>query len=416
MPSKARHSFTILFLILITVAGCNKNNITRFSGSGTTPTLLISFDGFRYDYLDRVSTPHFDSLKTAGVSAGGLISVFPTKTFPNHYSIVTGLYPEHSGLVGNVMYDPKWDEWYRISDREAVENADWYEGEPIWNTLEKQGIRTGTMFWVGSEAPIQNMRPTHWLPYDGSITPEARIDTVVKWFTHPDESQQIDFATLYFDHVDAVGHRFGIESDTLNASIRESDRLIGYLKKRLREAGLWEEMNIVIVSDHGMIDLSADRTIVLDSIINLEEVEQIIWDPVTLIWPEERKEDIIYKQLKEHEANYRVYKKEHIPERYHFKNHRRIADIIIVADPGYTILSSEYRSRFIDSLPAATHGYDHEKKPMQAFFVAAGPDFKIGERVGTFQNIHIYELLNHLMGTKPAPNNGSLDSVKVLLK
>jgi predicted AlkP superfamily pyrophosphatase or phosphodiesterase len=407
--------YHLLFtLIVVGSVGCTKQAAQNASKS-PEKVLLISFDGFRYDYLKMVDTPHFDSLAAEGVQAESLIPVFPTKTFPNHYSIVTGLYPEHSGLVGNTMYDPVFDAWYRISDRAAVEDARWYGGEPIWNTLEKQGIRTGTMFWVGSEAPIQNIRPTFWKPFDGDMPFKARIDTVVKWLSYPEE-KAVDFATLYFEHVDGAGHRHGLKSAELKEAIREADRLMGYLKMRLREAGLWEKTNIIVVSDHGMTELSADKTIVLDELIDLDDVERIVWDPVTLIQPKEGLEEKVLGALKSKEQHYRVYKKSELPNRYHFKNHRRVLDIILIADPGYTVLKKERVPDFIESLPGATHGYDNAAVEMRAFFLAAGPDFKEGKQVGAFQNVHLYELMNHLMGTRPAPNDGSLDSVKVLLK
>jgi len=386
-------------------------------GQKQTPNqvLLISFDGFRYDYLDFVDTPNFDSLVAEGVTSKGLISVFPTKTFPNHYSIVTGLYPENTGLVGNTMYDPQFDQWYRLSDREAVEDPRWYGGEPIWNTAEKQGLRAGTMFWVGSEAPIQNMRPSYWKIYDESMVEEARIDTVVKWMSYPNE-RAVDFATLYFELVDAAGHDYGLQSDSLRAAIRKADQLLGYLKQRLKEAGAWDSTNIIIVSDHGMVDLSADKTIMLDSLIDMEDVERISWNPATMIQPKEGKTEEMHQALKTNENHYRVYHKEDLPERYHLKNHRRVPDLVVIADPGYTLLNESYKDRFLKNLPAATHGYDNQEKVMHAFFAAHGPAFKSGQMVSSLQNIHIYELMSHLLGVEPAPNDGSLDSVRTILR
>lgn len=377
--------------------------------------LLISFDGFRYDYLTKVDTPNFDTLAASGVQAEGLIPVFPSKTFPNHYAIGTGLYPENSGFVGNTMYDPKWDEWYRIRDRKAVEDGKWYGGEPIWNTFEKQGLRTGTMFWVGSEADIQGMHPTHWKKYNGDMPFKARVDTVVKWLSAPD-SQAVDFATLYFEHVDGAGHRYGTNSDSLKAAIEESDRIMGYLKEQLRQKQLWEQTNILIVSDHGMVDLVANKTIFLDQIIDLENTERVIWGPLTMIQPKEGEVEEVYQALKQNEQHYQVYKKRDIPERYHLKNHRRVTDLVVVADLEYTVLNSKYKEQFIASLPRATHGYDPKEKKMDAFFLAHGPAFKENTTVEAFQNIHLYELMNYLMDTKSAPNDGSLDSVRVLLK
>ncbi|MCW9708756.1 ectonucleotide pyrophosphatase/phosphodiesterase [Fodinibius salsisoli] len=399
-------------VLALTFIGCHDQQQTQNSQH---KLLLISFDGFRYDYLNKVDTPHFDSLAAGGVQAEGLIPVFPSKTFPNHYAIATGLYPENSGFVGNTMYDPKWKEWYRIRDRKAVEDGKWYGGEPIWNTLEKQGIRTGTMFWVGSEANIQGMHPTNWKKYDGDMPFKARVDTVVKWLSAPD-TQAVDFATLYFEHVDGIGHRYGTESDSLKAAIRESDRIMGYLKEQLWNKNLWDNTNILIVSDHGMVDLAADKTIFLDQIIDIADTERIIWGPLTMIQPKEGTEEQVYQALKKKEKHYRVYRKEEIPERYHLKNHGRVTDLVVVADLGYMVLNSKYKEQFVQSLPRATHGYDPAEKKMEALFLAHGPAFKSDTTVKAFQNIHLYELMNHVMGTKSAPNDGSLDSVRVLLR
>ena len=407
--------YITLLLSLIATGGWLGCTSVSKDDTPSQKLLLISFDGFRHDYLNKADTPHFDSLTADGVQAEGLIPVFPSKTFPNHYAIATGLYPENSGFVGNTMYDPQWDEWYRIRDRKAVEAGKWYGGEPIWNTFEKQGIRTGTMFWVGSEADIQGMRPTHWKPFDDTMPYKARVDTAVKWLSAPD-SQAVDFATLYFEHVDAAGHRYGIESDSVKAAIKESDRIMGYLKKQLQGSGLWNQTNIIIVSDHGMVDLSADKIIELDKIIDMDDVERTIWGPLTMIQPKEGQIEDIYQSLKTDENHYRVYKKEELPERYHLKNNRRVFDIAVVADLGYTILNAEYKPQFLKSLPRATHGYDPSEKKMQAFFLAHGPAFKKGIRIDAFQNIHLYELMNHLMNTTPAPNDGKLDSVQALLK
>lgn len=410
MISKNRF-LLLLAIAIVSLGGCSQ------SGQQAHPhkTLLISFDGFRYDYLSKAATPHFDSLAAGGVQAKGLIPVFPSKTFPNHYSIATGLYPEHTGLVGNTMYDPKWDEWYRISDRKAVQNGKWYGGEPIWNTLEKQGVRTGTMFWVGSDADIQGMHASRWKPYDGSMPFKARIDTVVRWLSGPDSSA-VDFATLYFEEPDHMGHLYGPQSDSVAASVKRADRLIGYLKDQMQQQNLWQSTNIIVLSDHGMTQLSADKLIEVDDIIDMDNIEWKIWGPMTMLQPKEGTEQQVYQALKAHAEHYEIYKKENLPERYHLKHSRRVSDLIMVADLGYTILTDDYKDQFLKSLPAGTHGYDNDRKAMQALFIAHGPAFKNGVEVDPFQNVHVYDLINHLMGTEPAPNDGALDSVRVLLK
>jgi len=399
-------------VFLIGLSGCDA---TTQKEKPPNKLLLISFDGFRYDYLDKVETPKFDQFVEEGVKAKSLIPVFPSETFPNHYSIATGLYPEDTGIVGNTMYDPEWDEWYRISDNKAVQDGKWYGGEPIWNTLEKQDIRTGTMFWVGSEADIQDMRPTYWKSYDGSMPYQARIDTVTKWMTASGD-RSVDFATLYFSLVDNAGHRYGPDSDSVKIAIKKADQIVGYLREQLQNAGLWNRLNIIITSDHGMTELSGKKIIEVDDIIDMDNIKREIWGPLAMLQPKEGKEQDVYNTLKKNENHHRVYKKENIPERYHLKNNRRVMDIAMVADLGYTFVQSDYKPRFLESLPGGTHGYDPREKEMHAIFMARGPAFKEDAIVPSFQNVHIYELMNYLMGTSPAPNDGSLDSVRVLLK
>lgn len=378
--------------------------------------LLISFDGFKHDYFEKTDTPNFDEFISNGVKTEALISVFPTKTFPNHYSIVTGLYPENSGLISNNMYDREMDATYAIRDRDAVENPDWYQGEPIWNTVEKNGLRAGTLFWVGSEAPIQNMRPVRWKIYDGGFPEEARIDTVVQWLDKSSEPV-VNFATLYFSDVDSKGHRYGTESDSLIAAIQNADHLIGYLEKKLRQHGLKDKVNIIIVSDHGMADLSADRVILIDEIIDLNRVHMIDRTPVAMMNPEPEYKEEAYNRLKENEKmGYRVYKKENLPERFRIKNHHRTPEIIVIADIGYTITTNTRLDNFISSLPSATHGYDNREPEMFGIFLAGGPDFRNGLQTEPFENIHIYELMSRLLNIEPAPNDGDLETLIHILK
>lgn len=403
------------FFLLVLLGTC------LFIGTSCYPEkdeklLLVSFDGFRHDYLSKTDTPNFDTLVENGVISEGLIPIFPSKTFPNYYAIATGLYPENNGFIGNSMYDPLTDEYFSMGNREAVENPDWYEGEPIWNTAEKQGKKAGTMFWVGSETPIQHMRPTHWKPYDGGMPDSARIDTVVKWLTYENELE-VDFATLYFSFVDSRGHRHGPDSDEVIEAIQKADDLTGYLIESLKEAGIFEEINLLIASDHGMTDVSRERIIVLDDLVNTDELEIIEYSPTMMMnVKEEDKLEEIYTTLKENEEHYRVYEKNEIPERFHLKNHRRTPDLLMIADLGYTINTRDYFEERPDYPSGATHGYDNQEKEMHAIFMAHGPDFKNGYRMNAFQNIHLYELMTNLLHINPAPNDGSLDSISVILK
>ena len=399
--------FILLFLCSLACSAPSENKSQKL--------LLISFDGFRTDYLSKTETPNFDLLTKSGVLGEGLIPVFPSKTFPNYYAIATGLYPENSGFIGNRMYDPEMDLSFSMGDREQVENPDWYGGEPIWNTVEKNGLNAGTMFWVGSEAPIQNMRPTFWKQYDGRMPDKARVDSVLKWMTIGNE-KEIDFGTLYFSFVDSEGHRYGPDSEEVVQAIREADELVGYLIDQMKSSKLFESTNIIIVSDHGMTEVSRKRLIVLDDLINMEGIEIISSTPAVMMnIPSERLENV-YQILKRKESNYKVYRKENLPERFRLRKHPRVPDLIMIADLGYTINTREYIERRENYPSGGTHGFDNREKEMHALFIAQGPNFKEGYSMKPFENIHLYELMVYLLDIPSAGTDGSLDSVKVMLR
>lgn len=401
-----------LFLTIILGVGCLSCSNTEKPKADKL--LLISFDGFRHDYLSQTETPNFDKLVKSGVISEGLIPIFPSKTFPNHYSIATGLYAESSGFIGNNMYDSVMNAHFTMRNREAVENPDWYGGEPIWNTAEKNGKQAGTMFWVGSEAPIQNMRPTHWKKYEQSMPDSARIDTVIKWLDYGNE-KEVDFATLYYHFPDYQGHRFGPDSEEVKKAIRIADNLIGYLINKLEENGLRSNTNLLIVSDHGMAEVSRERIVVLDEMIDVSALEIISYSPAIMANVKNGKLNEVYNALKAAEDNFRVYKKDEIPERYHIKNHHRVPELLLVADLGYTINNREYFDERPNYPSGGTHGFDPIERDMHSIFVANGPDLKSGQKMKTFQSIHLYELMAHLLNIPPAPNDGSIDSVKSML-
>lgn len=402
----------LLICILLSVSffGCVEEN-----KPSDTKVLLVSFDGFRYDYLSKTNTPNFDKLVEAGVISEGLIPIFPSKTFPNYYAIATGLYPENNGFIANNMYDPEMDARFTISNRDAVENPEWYEGEPIWNTVEKAGKKSGTMFWVGSETPIQDMRPTHWKQYNESIPDSARIDTVVKWLSYGNE-KEVDLATLYFSFVDARGHRHGPDSPEVIEAIERADDLVGYLIESMNQRKLTDNTNLIIVSDHGMAEISRDRVVILDEMIDPDELEAISYSPAMMVNVKVDNLDEVYSALKGNEEHFKVYKKEEIPDRYHLKNHRRVPELLLVADVGYTITTREYFESRENYPSGGNHGFDNQAKEMHALFVAHGPDFKRGYTAKSFQNVHLYPLMAHLLDVVPAQNDGSLDSVSVILK
>lgn len=380
----------------------------------THKLLLISIDGLHPDYVEKYETPNIDRLAESGVLADYMIPIFPTKTFPNHYSIATGLYAENSGLIANNMVDENIDDSYSLGNRDAVQDARWYEGEPIWVTAEKQGVKSAPMFWPGSEAPIGGDHPTFWAPFNQELPYDARVDSVIHWMTLPQE-QSPGFMTLYFSKVDTYGHRYGPESDSVAVAVQEVDEQLGYLMEELKRIGQRDRLNMIVVSDHGMAEISNERVILLDQIIDLERVDVIDWNPVAMINAKEEVDtEEIYGQLKSGEENYTVFKKEDLPERYHLKNHHRVPEIILIADLGYSITTSERLAA--NGVSGGAHGFDNEHPEMRSFFLANGPSFKEGERTKGFQNIHLYELMAHLLNLEPSPNDGSLDSLIHILE
>lgn len=396
-----------LFLIAFT-SGCSQP-----AEKDRVPLLLISIDGLKPSYLEKTDTPVLDSLIARGVLAESMIPVFPTSTFPNHYSLVTGLFTENTGVISNTMYDPDMERWFRLSDRSAVGDGRWYGGEPVWVTAETQDIRTAAMFWPGSEAEIKGVRPTRWSVYDGSIPYTSRADSVVKWLTLEDELRP-EFITLYFSRVDSYGHRYGTASDSALSALTMVDGVLGYMIERLQEEGIWPNVDVLITSDHGMTDLSDDRVVILDEIIDLDDVNVINWSPVVMIQPLEGNKEAVFEALKANENNYRVFYKDDIPDRLRFKNHPRVPEIVLIADLGWTVTSQSFYER--RGLLAATHGFDNIHPEMHAFFMAVGPSFQNGKQTGTFEVVHLYELMCHLLGIEPAENDGDLNKIRHILK
>lgn len=384
---------------------------------GTAPLILISMDGFRWDYFDKTDTPHFDLLISGGVKAKSLIPSFPSKTFPNHIAIVTGRYPENHGIIANRMYDPVFDEIYYIGQGSApVLDGKWYEAEPIWVTAEKQSQRAMTMFWPASEAEILGVRPTEYFVYDGSVTHNERIDQILNWLDYT-PSNRPQFLSTYFSHLDDAGHNHGPGSDEVIGAIQEMDRSIGRLINGLKSRGMFDDTNILLVSDHGMASTSSDSMIFLDDYINMDDVWVVDWTPVAAIRPRSDI-DSIYVQLKNAHPKMSVYKKGEAPARLHYNNHVRIQPITAVADEHWSITTRTHFNQDDNALryEGATHGYDPIYKSMGGIFVGHGPTFKQGVDGPGFSNIHLYEMMCKILNLTPAQNDGSLDSTRIFLQ
>ena len=400
--------------LLFFFTSCNSSGSHANQKPHHHKVLLISFDAFRHDYLNQANTPNFDNLVKEGVQADGLIPIYPSKTFPSYYAIATGLYADHSGIVDNHFYDPARKAWFKVSDRNTVEDGSWYKGEPIWNTAEKNGINTAPLYWVGSEAPIQHMQPSHWKEYDPNMPYTARVDSVLKWMTLPGDNA-VDFATLYFEDIDHAGHKYGPNSDSVVATIQRADNIIGYLKQQMQQRQLWDSTDVIVVADHGMAELDSTKVIFLDSIVKPSQFEYVLPDPIAFLQPKPGELDSVYKALKAHEKHYKIYKRQDLPDSLHLGDSPRVADLVMICDLPYSIVSSKYYKEFKAQLPSGNHGFRSSNPKMWGIFIAHGPDFKKGLHVKAFKSVDIYPLIAHLLQIPPAPNDGNFNEVKDFL-
>lgn len=370
--------------------------------------ILISIDGFRSDYLDRFQPPALLRLATGGARADGLIPQFPSKTFPNHYTIVTGLTLAHHGIISNNIRDKEIPGAFTLSNREVQKDPRWWGGEPIWNTAEKQGRKSAAMFWPGSEVVIGGMRGTYWMPYDDDMPHADRIEKVLDWLRLPKE-QRPSFLTLYFSDVDNAGHDKGPDSVEVKNAVQKVDASISDLIGGISQLGMTDRVNYVIVSDHGMSALSPDRMIVLDDYIDVQTADVVDWSPVLALTPMDGDVDRLYAALKGKHPALDVYRSSELPEAFGLAGHPRLPAIVAVAKDGWLITSSREVNRWGQPdrhAPGGAHGYDARAQSMQGLFIASGPKIKSGMRVKAFDNIHVYELMCAILGLQPAKNDG----------
>jgi predicted AlkP superfamily pyrophosphatase or phosphodiesterase len=370
--------------------------------------ILISIDGFRWDYLNLFSPPTLSRLASGGVRAEGLIPVFPSKTFPNHYSIVTGQYPERHGILSNNLVDEALPGRFSLGqrDRWIQQDTRWWGGEPIWVTAERQGHPTGTMFWPGSDVEIAGRRPSYWRMFDNDLSNDARVDQLLAWLKVPDPGRPT-FLTLYFSDVDSAAHDFGPQSEEIRKAIAQVDNAVARLISGIDAAQLTSRTNLILVSDHGMAPLSRERTIVLDDLIDIRTVDMIDSSPIVGLNSRLGDPDAVFRALKDKVPSLLVYTRDTLPAEYRLRGHPRLPQVIGIADDGWHVTTREWLEREEGRIPGGTHGYDPRHRSMHGLFVGVGPQFKSGVVVPAFENIHIYELICRVLGLRPASNDGN---------
>ncbi len=369
------------------------------------PLILVSIDGYRADYLDRGHSPVLAALAADGVRAAGMRPVFPSLTYPNHYTLATGLYPDQHGMVNNTMHDPVLGNFSPPSRSANTDGRWWDEAEPIWVTAQKQGLRTASVFYPGTQAEIHGMRPLYWQLFDASVPPDARVDQVLAWLDLPPD-QRPTFVSLYFEQVDVAGHFYGPDSLQVNEAIVTVDAAMGRLVAGLRQRNAFDTTNIVVVSDHGMSATSPDRMVFLDQFVNLDHIELASSIVNVGIDPKPGYAAEVERALLAPHPHLQCWKKEKLPGRFHYGHNERIPAIQCMADDGWMVSTRATESKRTHPL-LGEHGYDNDSPKMRALFVAHGPSFKQNVTVPVFDNINVYALLTKLIGVKPLRNEGT---------
>jgi predicted AlkP superfamily pyrophosphatase or phosphodiesterase len=373
--------------------------------------VMVSLDGFRYDYAKKYGAKHLLALGAQGaIASEGMIPSYPSLTFPNHYTLVTGLYPEHHGIVANKFYDPVRKQRFAYNDASSKDGS-WYGGTPLWVLAEKQGMRSACFFWPASEAEIGGMRPSYYLKFDDHFPDPKRIEQVVSWLRLPAE-QRPHFITLYYSNVDHAGHDYGPDSPQTAAAVAHVDQLVGDLWAKIRKLEL--SVDLIVVSDHGM-EREQGAWIDLDKYADLSHFTTV----GSLLYPDsESAAEKAYQELKIKSDAFTVYRRKRVPAVLHDDSNPRGGDPVVVANGPYAIRDHAPEGGAPDYPPdVGEHGYDPRVlKSMRAIFIAAGPDIRAGSTLQPFENVNVYPLVARILGLNAPKVDGSLNVLAKILK
>ncbi|HEX4154867.1 MAG TPA: ectonucleotide pyrophosphatase/phosphodiesterase [Acidobacteriaceae bacterium] len=370
--------------------------------------VLVSLDGFRYDYAREYGAPHLEAMAKDGVSTPtGMLPSYPSVTFPNHYALVTGLWPEHHGIVAMEFYDPLRKESYAYSNSKENSDGTWYQGTPLWVLAEQQGMRSACFFWPGSEAAIDGVRPSYYLHYDESVGDVARIDQVIAWLKLPAE-QRPHFITLYYPNTDTAGHEYGPDSPEEREAVHHVDEMMGDLRDKLRTTGL--PVDLIVTADHGMIKLDP-TPVVLDQFADLSHFRT---EGKLLYAETEADAERAYEQFRAHpDPRFTAYRRADVPKSLHYDTRAREGDPVIVPNGPYSIYAHPPKHK----PEVGSHGFDPHRMPqMKAIFYAEGPDIRAGVKLASFDNVDVYSFIARLLGLEAPPNDGTIGPLLPALK
>ncbi|HZH44699.1 MAG TPA: ectonucleotide pyrophosphatase/phosphodiesterase [Lysobacter sp.] len=370
------------------------------------PVVLISLDAFHPDYLDRGLTPTLAALARSGARAQWLNPSYPSLTFPNHYTLVTGMRPDRHGVVHNAMWDAEL-QTFRVQDDAAVSDARWWGGEPIWVGVERSGRRAAVIAWPGSRAPVAGQRPTHLEAYDESVPPEARFAQVLEWLALP-EPQRPALIAVYLSELDRVSHDFGPDSPQTREMLRRLDAAFARMIAALRKRGQWDRVNLLVVSDHGMAPVPPGQWIAMEDMVSFDDAMPVSDGQSVGFNPRPGREAAAERRLLGRHPHYECWRRQELPKRWQYGTHPRVPAIVCQMDEGWDAKLREALARRPKGQTRGSHGYDPALPSMRALFVAHGPAFRRGAVLPPLDNVHVYPLLAELTGVRAAPNEGSL--------
>jgi len=408
-------SFSFFFLLTLNFSVVAQQN------KKAPYVVMVSFDGFRYDYVEKYNTPNFKEFIRQGAAAEMMLPSFPSKTFPNHYTLVTGLYPGNHGLVDNTFYDKGRDTFYSIRQLEKVEDPYFYGGLPLWQLVQQNGMKSASYFWVGSETPIGGQFPTYYHRFDDTVPHKNRVNAVFDWLKLP-EAERPHLITIYFSMVDTQGHEYGPNGLKTKEAVMEADSLVGMIVEGLKKIDL--PVNVILVADHGMYEMQnkPDNFIYQeDFLAGIPKNDLIFVNNSThanIFIKNKAKEDSIYNVIKARELHFKVYKKAEIPAKLHLNQHPRIGDLFFVVESAYSIYSKEALAKKPETRSVwGVHGFDPSVTPeMGAIFYAKGPNIKVGVKIPAFDNIHVYPFVAEILGIAPPKVDGDSKVLEGILK
>ena len=400
MFSIKRISYFVWFFCCLLTVGCRPSDT-----ASERYVVVLSMDGFRSDYPERAHTPTLDSLGQAGVKAAFRPS-YPSVTFPNHYSMATGLHPDHHGIISNSFYDAALDSVYTM----RCDDPRFFGGEPIWNTAERQGIRTAAFYWVGSEIALPSGQPSTWKKFDSSVPFPARADSVIAWLQRP-EAERPHLIMWYFEEPDHTGHLCTPDSSATLRMVEHVDSVLGYFFDRARTLDIFDKIDFLVVSDHGMATYTPEESVNLIDYLPRDSFRYVFEGVPTLLYPKAGYADKAYEILKT-VPNVTVWRKDEIPEKFVYGKNPRVPELVVAPNIGTYVVFRENPRAY----SGGAHGYDNFTPEMEAIFYAAGPSFKQGVELPAMANVNLYLIIARLLGIEPAPNDGDSATIAPLFR